>query len=121
MRWAIERITADEMEILEEVYGFIQFYAPTGDIPRLIKFTSGFDAVIYDAAKNREIEESLLKYDFIISNTSRISRYPINYAETISQEYKDIFDAFRTRNLASGTEAAQVHAFRSMLRLRANI
>lgn len=118
VRWAIERITVDEMEVLQEVYGFIEFYAPTGDIPKLERFSRGFDAVIYDAAKNSEIERSLLKYDFIIEHTQRLMRYPVNYPEIIWQEYKAIFEAFRTRNSSQGEVAAQQHAFRSMLRIR---
>ena len=118
VRWAIERITVDEMEILQEVYGFIEFYIPTGDISKIEKFTRGFDAVVYDAAKNRELEQSLLKYDFITEHAVRMYRYPMNYIENIGSEYKAIFDAFRTRNISQGEEAAQVHAFRSMLRIR---
>ncbi|MBR3184225.1 MAG: GntR family transcriptional regulator [Firmicutes bacterium] len=118
VRWAVERITVDEMDVLQEVYGFIEFYAPTGDIPKLERFARGFDAVIYDAAKNHEIERSLLKYDFIIEHTQRMIRYPVNYPEIIWKEYKAIFDAFRTRNVSQGEEAAQQHAFRSMLRIR---
>ena len=96
----------------------VRFYAPTGDIPKLERFARGFDAVIYDAAKNHEIERSLLKYDFIIEHTQRMTRYPVNYPEIIWKEYKAIFDAFRTRNVSQGEEAAQQHAFRSMLRIR---
>ena len=118
VRWAIERITVDEMEILQEVYDFIEFYTPTGDIAKLEKFSRGFDAVVYDATKNKELERTLLKYDFIIEHTANNIRYPRNYAENIMSEYKAIFDAFRTRNASSGMEAAQVHAFRSMLRIR---
>ena len=121
VRWAIERITVDEMEILQEVYGFIEFYAPTGDIPKLERFAEGFDAVIYDAAKNTELERSLLKYDFMIRHTSRMTRYPVNYAEILQKECKAIFDAFRTRNVSQGEEAAQIHAFRSMLRIRSAV
>ena len=118
VRWSIERITVDEMEILQEIFGFIEFYTPTGDIAKLDKFTQGFDAVVYNTTRNREIEATLLKYDFIIEHTARLMRYPINYAESVLSEYKAIYEAFRSRNVSAGTEAAQVHAFRSMLRIR---
>ncbi len=120
VRWAIERITVDEFEVMLETFGFIQFYTPTGDIPKLIKFTKGFDAIIYDAAKNRELEQTLLKYDFIIDHTVRPSRYPVNFPENLLQEYKAIYEAFRSRNASQGMEAAQVHVFRSMLRIKSN-
>ena len=118
VQWAIERITVDELEMLQETFGFIQFYTPTGDIPKLRKFIQGFDAIIYNATKNREFEETLNKYDFIIENTLRPTSFPVNYPETILSEYKAIYEAFRTRNTAQGTEAAQVHAFRTLLRFK---
>lgn len=115
---AIERITVDEMDMLQETFGFIQFYTPTGDIPKLLKFMRGFDKIIYNSAKNREIEESLLKYDFIIEHSLKLNSYPVNYPETLLAEYRAIYEAFRTRNSSLGTEAAQVHVFRSILRIK---
>ena len=115
---AIERITVDEMEMLQETFGFIQFYTPTGDIPKLLKFMRGFDRIIYNSAKNHEIEESLLKYDFIIEHSLKLNSYPVNYPETLLAEYRAIYEAFRTRNSSLGTEAAQVHVFRSILRIK---
>ena len=121
VQWAIERITVDEFEVMLETFGFIQFYTPTGDIPKLEKFAKGFDCIIYDAAKNRELEQTLLKYDFIIEHTVKPTRYPVNYAEDLLQEYKAIYEAFRSRNSSKGTEAAQVHVFRSMLRIKSSV
>ena len=43
------------------------------------------------------------------------------YAEILQKECKAIFDAFRTRNVSQGEEAAQIHAFRSMLRIRSAV
>lgn len=116
VQWAIERITVDELEMLQETFGFIQFYTPTGDIPKLSKFIRGFNAIIYNATKNRELEDTLNKYDFIIEHAMRQTSMPVNYPETVLGEYKAIYEAFRTRNAAQGTEAAQIHVFRSMLR-----
>ena len=118
VRWAIERITVDELEMLQETFGFIQFYTPTGDIPKLKKFTAGFDAIIYDSSKNRELNDILNKYDFIIEHTLHPQTYPVNYPETVLEEYRAIYEAFRTRNSSQGMEAAQVHAFRPMLRIK---
>ena len=112
VRWAIERISVDEFELMMETFGFISFYTPTGDIPKLEKFARGFDSIVYNATRNRELEHSLEKYDFIIDHTIKPFRYPVNYPETLLQEYKAIFEAFRSRNAAQGMEAAQVHTFR---------
>ena len=120
VQWAIERITVDEFEMLQETFGFIRFYTPTGDIPKLFKFMRGFDAIIYNATKNRELEDSLNKYDFIIQHAMRPQNFAVNYPDALLQEYQAIYEAFRTRNTSLGTEAAQTHVFRSMLRIKSN-
>ena len=114
--WAIENITNSEFEMLEEVFGFISFYKPTGDIERILKFCRGFDKIIYDSTHNRELNGLLLKYDFYIQyGLSRFS-YPDNYLTILVDEYQKIYDAFRSRNPSLGMEAAQVHITRSYLR-----
>ena len=54
VRWAIERISVDEFELMMETFGFISFYTPTGDIPKLEKFARGFDSIVYNATRNRD-------------------------------------------------------------------
>jgi len=117
--WAIENITNSELEMLEEVYGFISFYQPTGDIERIIKFCRGFDQIIYDATKNRELNNLLIKYDFYIQHYLSNPYFPDNYLSTLVNEYQRIFDAFRLRDPNLGMEAAQIHITRSYLRTKA--
>ncbi len=119
VQWAIERITVDEFNLLQETIGFIQFYTKTGDVEKILKFCEGFDRIIYYSAKNPELQNAMLKYDFIIRHSAKLTRYPVNYLEILRDEYEAIFNAFRKRNVSQGTEAAQVHIFRSLLRIKA--
>lgn len=119
VQWAIERMTVDEFDLLQETIGFIQFYTKTGDVEKILKFCDGFDRIIYYAAKNPELESVMLKYDFIIRHSTKQGSYPMNFLEILRDEYEAIFNAVRKRNVPQGTEAAQVHIFRSILRIKA--
>ena len=67
VQWAIERITDEEFAMLEETFAFMEFYTATEDSEKMQKINRGFEAIIYDACHNKEMEAALLKYDFIIS------------------------------------------------------
>jgi len=116
VRWAIERITDEEYAMLEETFAFMELYTATEDMEKMQKINRGFEAIIYNASHNSEMETALLKYDFIIRYANLDVKYPLNYLTTVLEEHRAIFTAFRDRNPEAGADAAQIHAFRSMMR-----
>lgn len=116
VKWAIQRITEEEYSMLEETFYFMEFYTATGDMDKMHRINSGFDAIIYNACHNLQLERALLKYDFIIKYVNYGIIYPHNYLTTVLEEHRAIFNAFRDKNPDAGYEAAQIHAYKSMLR-----
>ena len=116
VRWAIERITADEMAALTETFSFMEFYTATEDLEKMKKINHGFDAIVYNASHNTELERTLLRYDFLIRYANKDISYPLNYLPTVLEEHRAIYEAFKANNPEAGAEAAQIHAFKSMLR-----
>ena len=66
VKWAIERITTEEMAMLEETFDFMEFYTATEDFEKMKKINHGFEAIIYNVSHNGELEKTLLRYDFFI-------------------------------------------------------
>ena len=116
VKWAIERITDEEYAMLEETFAFMEFYTATEDFEKMQKINRGFDAIIYNASHNAEMEAALLKYDFIMRYANLEVQYPLNYLTSVLEEHRAIFHAFRDRKPEAGAEAAQVHVYKSMLR-----
>ena len=116
VKWAIERITGEEMAALEETFSFMEFYTATEDLEKMKKINHGFEAIIYNASHNTELERTLLRYDFLIRYANKDISYPLNYLPTVLEEHRAIFQAFLDKNPDAGAEAAQIHAFKSMLR-----
>jgi len=116
VKWAIERITKEEMAMLEETFLFMEFYTRTDDIVRMNRINHGFDCIIYDACKNKELERTLLDYDFYIQHKNAHVLYPMNYLPAVLEEHRAIYNAFTNHKPDLGYEAAQVHAYKSMLR-----
>ena len=116
VKWAIERITAEEMSALEETFAFMEFYTATEDLEKMKKINHGFEAIIYNASHNPELERTLLRYDFLILYANKDIGYPLNYLPTVLEEHRAIFRACQEKNTDAGAEAAQIHAYKSMMR-----
>ncbi len=116
VKWAIQRITDEEFSILEETFSFMEFYTATNDMSKMHKINRGFESIIYNACHNIHMEQNLLKLDFIIRYANEDIIYPHNYLTTVLEEHRAIFQAFKEKNSEAGFEAAQIHAYKSMLR-----
>lgn len=116
VKWAVERITEEELSMLEETFAFMEFYTATEDIAKMQKINHGFDAIIYNSCHNHEMEKTLLKYDFMIKYANMDIKYPLNYLPTVLEEHRGIYDGFIKRRPEHAMEAAQIHAYKSMLR-----
>jgi DNA-binding GntR family transcriptional regulator len=116
VRWAIERITEEQMELLGEIFDFMQFYTMSDDLPKMLRINEGFDAIIYNAAHNKELEKRLNRYNFLINNANADVKYPLNYLPTVLEEHRAIYEAFVARDSDAGAEATEIHLYKSMLR-----
>lgn len=116
VRWAIERIEKEQMELLAETFDFMQFYTMSNDLDKILKINEGFDSIIYNAAHNGELERRLHRYNFIIKYANADIKYPMNYLPTVLEEHRAIFDAFAAKDPDAGAEAAEIHMYKSMLR-----
>ena len=116
VRWAIERIMPEELEMLEEAFSFMEFYAATKDIEKIRRVIQGFNAIIYNASHNKELERTLLRYDFLIRYANQSARFMADDVDVILEELREIFEAFKARDPELGYDAAQVHAYKSLLR-----
>ncbi len=116
VRWAIERINEEQMELLSETFDFMQFYTMSDDLEKILRINEGFDAIIYNAAHNKELERRLNRYNFLINNANASVKYPLNYLPTVLEEHRAIFDAFVNKDADAGAEATEAHLFRTMLR-----
>ena len=116
VRWAIERITEEQLELLGETFDFMQFYTMSDDLDKMLRINEGFDMIIYNSAHNKEIETRLNRYNFMLKHASKDVRYPINYLETILEEHRKIFEAFVTKDPDAGAEATEIHLYKTLLR-----
>lgn len=109
VRWAIERITEEEMEALEETFEFMEFYTMRNDIDKMLVINSGFHQTIYEASHNRMLRKQLASYQNYLKYKGADSVYDDNYLMTVLEEHSEIFRAFKRKDPEAGALAMEKH------------
>ncbi len=113
VKWAIERITDEEMDKLEETFEFMEFYTLRNDIDKMLTINSGFHQVIYEASHNRMLVKLLSSYQTFLKYKGVESRYEDDYLTTVLQEHRAIFKAFKEKDVKAGALAMEIHINRA--------
>lgn len=113
VKWAIERITDEEMDKLEETFEFMEFYTLRDDIEKMLTINTGFHQVIYEASHNRMLQKMLSSYQNFLKYKGMDSVYDENYLTTVLEEHRAIFKAFKDKDVKAGALAMEVHINRA--------
>ncbi len=113
VKWAIERITEEEMDKLEETFEFMEFYTLRDDIEKMLTINSGFHQVIYEASHNRMLQKLLSSYQSFLKYKGMESVYDENYLSTVLEEHRAIFKAFKDKDVKAGALAMEIHINRA--------
>ncbi|MBC6680281.1 GntR family transcriptional regulator [Zhenpiania hominis] len=109
VKWAIERITDDEMDALEETFEFMEFYTLRNDVDKMLTINAGFHQIIYEASHNRMLRQLLSSYQTYFKYRSEEDIYANNYLTEVLEEHRLIFKAFTEKDVEAGAEAMERH------------
>lgn len=111
--WAIERITKEEMERLEETFEFMEFYTMRKDLEKMLVINTGFHQIIYEASKNRRLQKLLTSYQNFLRYKNPDAVKDENYLTSVLEEHRAIFKAFKDGNARDGALAMEIHVNRA--------
>ncbi|MCI7145730.1 MAG: GntR family transcriptional regulator [Clostridiales bacterium] len=113
VRWAIQRITDEEMDKLEETFEFMEFYTMRRDVEKMLVINAGFHQVIYEASHNRMLRKQLSSYQNYLKYKGSEAVYDDDYLPTVLEEHRAIFKAFVDKDEKAGAEAMERHINRA--------
>jgi len=116
VKWAIERITDEELEELGEIFEFMEFYTQKKDVDKMLTINSNFHQLIYTASRNKMLKQVLSSYQMYIKYSRNISAYDADYLETVLKEHRAIYEAFLKKDESAALKAMQEHTENSYLR-----
>ena len=118
VRWAVERITDEEMDELEENFEFMEFYTMKNDIEKMLNINRSFHQMIYRASHNRMLVQLLSAYQNYIRHDTGALSHTEDYLQTVLNEHRRIFLAIRERNEEEAIRAMTDHMHHSVRRHR---
>ena len=113
VKWAIERITEEEMEALEETFEFMEFYSMRNDIEKMLVINAGFHQIIYEASKNRMLQKLLTTFQTYLKYKNPEVVHEENYLSVVLEEHRAIFKAFTEKDPREGGRAMEIHINRA--------
>jgi DNA-binding GntR family transcriptional regulator len=117
VKWAIERITDDELEALGETYDFMEFYTKKNDIEKMININMNFHQLIYIASHNKTLQNILSSYQLYIKHAKRSHTFSNGYLPVILEEHREIYSAFVDKDILLGAKAIEKHMDNSIERI----
>ena len=109
VRWAIERITDDELDALEETFEFMEFYTQKNDIEKMLNFNMNFHQLIYIASHNRILQNILSSYQLYIKHANTKPSLTVEILPELLEEHRAIFNAFKNKDIQAGIDAIEIH------------
>ena len=113
VKWAIERITEEEMERLEETFEFMEFYTMRNDIDKMLVINMEFHHVIYEASQNRTLQKLLSSFQSFLKYKGTEVMQSENYLQNVLEEHRAIFKAFKDSSPKDGELAMEIHINRA--------
>ncbi len=108
-RWAIGRITEEEMEELRENFEFMEFYTMKNDIEKMPTINASFHDMIYKASHNRMLTHMLSSYQIYVRYEDRNIKDTEKYLSDVLEEHRAIYKAFVLKDPDAGAEAMARH------------
>ncbi|MCQ2560458.1 MAG: GntR family transcriptional regulator [Clostridia bacterium] len=109
VKWAIDRMTAEEFEEMQEAFELMEFYTMKKDPVKMLAINTKFHQIIYNGTRNRMLQHTLTSYQVYTKNTKYSSEYISEYMQEVLDEHRKIFLAFQARDKEAASAAAVQH------------
>ena len=109
VRWAIVRITKEQLESLQETFEFMEFYTMKRDKEKMLNINSFFHQQIYAASQNKMLARNLASYQIYVKNIRKTPLSSDEYLQRVLEEHRAIFKAFCDGNVEGGVRAMEIH------------
>lgn len=121
IKWAIERITEEEMRDLQEAYDLMEFYTIKGEAERMLSINTRFHEIIYKSTHSRFLEQILRSYQFYIKKTREVALQVEGKMNDVINEHYKILEAFKEKDISKGTKAIITHLDNSRERAKSRL
>ena len=116
MRWAVRRITEDELKKLQDEFDIMEFYSKKKDGNKVMEINKSFHEIVYGASGSRFLVQILKSYQEYVQQTRKVTVYCEENLSSILEEHGEILKAIRERDEEKATEKMLEHLSNSQAR-----
>lgn len=119
-RWAVDRITNEELMALKDTYELMEFYTFKKDVDKFAELNTKFHEIIYKATKSRYLEQVLKDFQYYMKKTRIKSLRVEGRMHDSLAEHKVILEAFLARNKEEAQNSLTIHVCNSKKNVEAS-
>lgn len=119
-KWAIEKITDEEIKKLTELYELMEFYTGKGDIDQVARLNTQFHDIIYEASKSAVLQHILKDFQSYVKWARHESLSTMGRKETALKEHYNILKAFKEKNAEEAEKNLIIHVENSSRYIKGN-
>lgn len=120
-RWAIEKMTDQDIKQLEETYELMEFYTGKGDIDAISEHNTAFHDIIYAATKSVVLIQILKDFQVYVKWVRHESLSTLGRKEAALREHHDILKAFKNKDVEAAEKFLVQHVENSSKILKREI
>ncbi len=110
-RWAVDRITAQELKNLQEIQELMDYYTKKRDFEQVAKLDTKFHDTIYEASKSKILRIMLSSFHHYVRRARLNSLQVPGRAQDALIEHENIVDAFIKRDGELAEKLLARHVF----------
>ncbi len=109
MKWAIERITEEEIDELKQIYEFMEFYTYKFSLAIVRKANASFRMLLHSASHNHLLQVKLDTYYDTLDYACIETQYDDNVIRLLFKEHTKIYESFLSKDIETTQLAIENH------------
>ena len=115
---ALERITREQLDEMEELILLSQFHEKKGHFTQLMELDSRFHEILFEASQSKMLEQHLKKLHQYVQRVRQFSLERGHRAEKSTEEHERIMQAIREKDQERADELATQHILNAIDNIR---
>lgn len=108
-RWAVDNITKEQLDELEENIYLSDFHSAKGNFEQVVELDSKFHEILYNASGSKELRHVLLDFHHYVQRVRKITLAVHSRAVESNGEHRQIVEALKIRNGDEAERLANLH------------
>ena len=118
-RWAVENITDEQMEEMEENIYLSEFHSSKRHNEQIAELDNRFHEILYEACNSKMLEHQLREYHEYVQRVRRKTLSENNRSTASTEEHKKIMEAIKSKDKDLAEQVANKHiqnAYKNMVK-----